>query len=135
MNSQIFDALFAVAKNTDRVANAKMAAAVVRRNKIVSIGVNSRKSNPFTTDFQKHPEAIFPHCEVDAIRIALRNISEEDISKCDLYISRAKLNKRGGEYVTGLAKPCEGCMKAIMKYRPRNVFYTTETDEIKSLDY
>lgn len=133
MKSQIFDTLFSVALNTERVANAKMAAAIVRRNKIIAIGINNTKTNPFITDFKKHPEANFPHCEVEAIRIALRNISEEELSKCDLYISRVKKNRRGGEYVTGLAKPCEGCMKAIMRYKPRNVYYTTDTNEIETL--
>lgn len=133
MKSQIFDTLFSVALNTERVANAKMAAAIVRRNKIIAIGINNTKTNPFIAEFKKHPEANFPHCEVEAIRIALRNISEEELSKCDLYISRVKKNRRGGEYVTGLAKPCEGCMKAIMRYKPRNVYYTTDTNEIETL--
>ena len=71
----------------------KFAAAVVYRNRIVSVGINSMKSHPMQAKYSKNEHAIFLHAEVAAIKNALREIEVDDLSKCDIYITRVKKEK------------------------------------------
>ena len=71
----------------------KFAAAVVYRNRIISIGMNSMKSHPMAAKYGKNEHAIFLHAEVAAIKNALREINVDDFSKCDIYITRVKKEK------------------------------------------
>ena len=105
----------------------KMAAAIVYRNKIISIGMNSMKSHPMAAKYAKNNQAIFLHAEVSAIKNALREIEVDDFAKCDIYIARVKKEKPfTKKYVWGLAKPCIGCQRAIREFGLRKVVYTTD---------
>lgn len=104
----------------------KLAAAVVWNNKIISIGMNSMKSHPLQAKYGKNPHAVFLHAEIDSIKNALREIEVDDFSKCDMYVCRVK--KPGPfskQYIFGLAKPCEGCERAIIAFGMKRVVYTT----------
>jgi len=46
----------------------------------------SLKSHPFQKRWAPHPEAIYTHAEIDAIRNALKR--DEDLTRCTLYIAR-----------------------------------------------
>lgn len=100
----------------------KLAAGVVYRNRLVAVGKNSYKSHPMMTRFGKNPEAIYLHAEVDAIKNALRVLSLQELEKSDILVVRVK--KEGHDYKTCLAKPCEGCMRAIETFNLRQIFYT-----------
>ncbi|NDB61641.1 hypothetical protein EB001_24855, partial [bacterium] len=69
VNEGILHTLAKIAEANDD-SNIRFAAAVVYRNKIVSVGYNRRKSHPFQAKFAKNPEAIFLHAEVHAIKNA-----------------------------------------------------------------
>ena len=97
-----------LAEDTSPVANAKLVALVVRGNELVSVGWNQKKSHPLQKRFSSNPERIFLHAEVDAIIKGFRRGTLED---CDLIIARVK--RDGPDWVSGLAKPCEGCQRAI----------------------
>lgn len=126
VNQGIIDTLFQVATANPHNAE-KMAAAVVRRGKIVSIGINSMKSHPMAAKFGKNEHAIFLHAEVAAIKNALREIEVDDLSKCDIYIVRVKKEKPfTKKYVYGLAKPCSGCERAIAEFGIKSVIYTKD---------
>lgn len=132
VNQTILDTVFKVAAANDEWQRARMAAALVKNNKIVSIGINRKKSDPLQAKFAKNDEAIFLHCEIHAIKTALRDNSLDDIEGSDLYICRAKkhrvdLPNRKYIDVYGLAAPCEGCRRAIAEFGIRNVVYTTDT--------
>jgi deoxycytidylate deaminase len=106
--------------------NAKVSAAIVRNNKIISIGINSKKSHPMQARFGKNEESIYLHAEVAAIRNALREVSVDDLQKMEIYICRVKKPKPfSKKYVWGLAKPCEGCQRAIAEFGLKRVVYTT----------
>jgi tRNA(Arg) A34 adenosine deaminase TadA len=100
----------------------KLAAGVVYKNRLVAVGVNSYKSHPLMTKYGKNPEAIYLHAEVDAIKNALRVLSLQELEKSDILVVRVK--KDGHDYKTCLAKPCEGCARAIEAFNLRNLYYT-----------
>lgn len=109
----------------------KLAAAVVYRNKIVSIGMNSMKSHPLAAKYGKNEHAIFLHAEVAAIKNALREIDVDDFTKCDIYITRVKKEAPfTKKYVWGLAKPCAGCERAIAEFGFKRVIYTCDDGDI-----
>ena len=108
----------------------KFAAAVVYRNRIVSVGMNSMKSHPMAAKYSKNEHAIFLHAEVAAIKNALREIDVDDFSKCDIYITRVK--KDGPftkKYIWGLAKPCPGCERAIAEFGLKKTIYTCDNGD------
>jgi tRNA(Arg) A34 adenosine deaminase TadA len=105
----------------------KFAAAVVYRNRIISIGMNSMKSHPMAAKYGKNEHAIFLHAEVSAIKNALREIDVDDFSKCDIYIARVKKEKPfTKKYVWGLSKPCPGCERAIAEFGFKRTIYTCD---------
>ena len=113
-------------------AEIKMAAAIVRRNRIISIGMNNlNKSHPLAAKFAKSKEAIFPHAEISAIKNALREIDVDDLLKTEMYVCRVKKPKpRSKIWVPGLAKPCEGCRRAILEFGIKRVLYTTDEENV-----
>lgn len=109
-----------ISQDIECVGNQTLAACVVKRNKIISFGHNKKKTHPLQNKFNKHPQAIYLHAEIDAIKNALKRLSVEDLVGSTLYIVRTK--KDGSE---GLAKPCCGCMQAIESFNIGKVIYTT----------
>lgn len=135
VNSSIFDTLSKIASANDEYPRARMAAALVRGNKIMSIGLNRHKSDPLAAKFSKNEDAIYLHAEIHAIKQALRDYSLDDISGADLYVCRVKnhlVNLPNRKYIEtwGLAKPCEGCLRAIAEFNIKNVVYSTDTDRV-----
>ena len=105
----------------------KLAAAVVCRNKIISIGINSMKSHPMAAKYGKNEHAVYLHAEVAAIKNALREIDVDDFSKCDIYITRVKKEAPfTKKFVWGLAKPCIGCERAIAEFGLKRTIYTCD---------
>ena len=105
----------------------KLAAAIVCRNKIISVGMNSMKSHPMAAKYGKNEHAVYLHAEVAAIKNALREIDVDDFTKCDIYITRVKKEAPfTKKYVWGLAKPCAGCERAIAEFGLKRVIYTCD---------
>ena len=105
----------------------KFAAAVVYRNRIISVGMNSMKSHPLQAKYSKNEHAIFLHAEVAAIKNALREMDVDDLSKCELYIARVKKEKPfTKKFVWGLSKPCAGCERAIAEFGLKRTIYTCD---------
>ena len=71
----------------------KLAAAIVWRNRIISVGMNSMKSHPLQAKYSKNMHSVFLHAEIDSIKNALREIDVDVLSKCDIYICRVKKEK------------------------------------------
>lgn len=113
--------------NNESVDGSKHAAAVVIKNKIVGVGVNSYKSHPFANKYSAREGAIYFHAETSAIYDALRYVSKDELKKATLYVAR--VNKNGDD---AMSKPCSGCSRCIEDFGIRNVVYTTE-EGIKTL--
>ena len=135
MNTKIFDETFKLAKSVEPVRGARIAAAVVRRGKIVSYWYNHKKTHPFQTRFCKNPHAVFFHAEVHAIKNALKSVDVEDLSKCELYIVRAKRNSTNKKWITGMSKPCSGCQKCIDLFDLKSVYYSKEGETMWESKY
>ena len=114
----------------------KMACALVYKKYIISIGNNQLKTHPMQSEYSKNEDSIYLHAEIDAIRKALQIISREQLAQCDMYIARVKrADANTDDYVTGLAKPCKGCQKAIRKFGIKNVFYTEDYYDLELQNY
>lgn len=111
-----------IADDVSPIKTARIAAAVVLKGEIISIGVNSYKSDPLQAKYSKNEHAIYLHAEIAAIKKALKRINKEDLKKCDMYIVRRKLDN--GVMCNAMSKPCVGCQRAIDTYRINNVYYT-----------
>lgn len=132
-HEKYFDLLEEVAISNNTISRAKMAAAIVFRRKIVSIGVNSYKTSPFQLKYSKNSYSVYFHAEIAAIKNALRHINIEDFKYSDLLICRIKYFPKMKSFGYGLAYPCEGCLKAISEFGIRNVWYTGEWEEVCQL--
>lgn len=82
-------------------------------------GMNTRKSDPLAAKYGRHPDAIYPHAELNAIKTALWRYKGINLSEMTLYVARVK--KDG---TPALAKPCTGCQRAIMEFGIGNVEWT-----------
>jgi deoxycytidylate deaminase len=106
---------------------ARLAAAIVYRNRIISIGTNQKKSHPFQKKYAPNEDAIYLHAEVSAIKNALRHIDEKVLAKSTLYICRIKrTGARNSPFTWGISKPCTGCQRAIATFNIKTVVYSEE---------
>jgi len=104
---------------------ASVVASIVKNNKVVSFGFNSRKTHPQGKRFAKRVECESIHAEVSAIINAVKKLGSQDLSSCTLYIARSFKSGIGKPRDTqGLAKPCQGCQKAIGAFNISKVYYT-----------
>jgi deoxycytidylate deaminase len=134
MNSRIFQILQRLAAENPGVrGHFKLSAGIVYRNTLIATGLNSYKSHPMMLQFGKNSESIFIHAEIDAIKNALRVISVEQLSKCDLYIMRVKrAGPKNSRWIRANACPCAGCQRAIVNFAIRTVYYTVDQHIIHS---
>jgi tRNA(Arg) A34 adenosine deaminase TadA len=131
--NKFMDICFDLAKINDRVAGARVAAALVYRNReIISIKTNVLKTHPFQAKFSTNPKACFLHAENHVILSALksRDISTSDLEDCALYICRASQTnyKYKNMFYKNIAKPCPGCMRTIIEFNIPAVFYSISND-------
>lgn len=120
--ADIYKVLVRISEDISPIQNARLAAAIVYRGDIISIGYNSMKSDPLQARFSKNEHAIYLHAEIAAIKKALKILSLEEMRKSELHIVRRKL--QNGVFSDGLAKPCAGCERAIETYGINKVYYT-----------
>ena len=108
----------------------KLAACLVIRNEIISVGFNSDKSHPLQKRFAKNNDAIFKHAEVDCIIKALKIVDEDDLKNATLYVYRVKKQNKGDTgWVSGLAEPCPGCQKAIEHFGIKRTVFSLEDEK------
>ena len=113
------DDLCEVAYANPGCGNAKIAAALVKRKKVLSIGVNRMRSHPLQKRFARNRHSIFLHAEIDAIKNALQKYTLKELQGATLMVARVK---RDG--TKALAAPCQGCQKAIEWFGIKDVQYT-----------
>lgn len=133
MNNRVIDMLTRLAVENPGVRDKyKIAAGIVYKKHLVATGINSYKTHPMMWEFGKNQDALFLHAEVDAIKNALRLITQDQLARCDMYIVRVKKEDGKRGWFQGLAKPCRGCQRAIETFNLRNVYYTTDDNKIAS---
>jgi deoxycytidylate deaminase len=127
---KILDTLFDLAvDHEDNPHRAKLSACLMIRDAPIAWGFNSMKSHPFQAQYSRNEESVYWHAENRTLHNALKRYSKSEIAGSTMLIVRAKKNRPGpkGEWVCGLAHPCEGCMKSIAEYQIKKVIYTTDT--------
>lgn len=131
-NVRIFDMLERLAiENPGVQGRFKLAAGVVYKRDLIATGVNSYKTHPLMYNSVYRDGQHHLHAEVDAIKNALRLITQEELARADLYVIRVKrphiASKR---WIKALAKPCPGCQAMIAGFGIRNVFWTEDPKEV-----
>lgn len=91
-----------------------MCAILVTKDGQEYVGYNSRKTHPLAAKFGKNSKSYCLHAEVDAIRKC-----KQDCDGAVLYVARVLKNGS-----PALARPCEGCQRAIMAFNIKNVEWT-----------
>lgn len=107
----------------------KIAAAIIYKNKIISLEHNVDKSHTFQKRFAKNEHAIFFHAETSAIHKALKILGENKISKATLVVVRlssirSKYKQRLIHHALATSKPCEGCSGCIHHYGIKKVIHS-----------
>lgn len=129
---KIIQKLKPIASEHTAVSMARVVAALVYKNRIMTIGYNSTKTHPFATKYAKNEHAIFIHAETDAIRKAKHFMTEQDIAKCTLVVVRVRTTNEefpiSKQEVFGMAKPCPGCQRCIEDFGIKRVVYTQYCD-------
>lgn len=115
------------AEDIEPVSKQRLAAAVLYKGKIISIGFNQMKTHPFAVEYAKNDEAIYLHAETDAIYKAKKKLTEQELRKATLIIVRAKNDINSNKHF-GLAKPCPGCARCIEDHKIKTVIYTDESE-------
>lgn len=110
------------------VRQARVVAALYKRNRLITIAPNLYKSHPLQRKFGKNEQAIFLHAEVNAIRIALREVDIEEFPQLTMYVGRVLKDTS-----LALAKPCVGCQKAIESFNIGTVYYTDYSGSLVKL--
>lgn len=132
VNNSIFTTLSRVAETNDEYSRARLAAAIIKNNRIISFGINRKKSDPLQAKYCKNKEAIYLHAEIHSIKNALKNFDVDELRGSTMYICRVKRpTQYSKKWVWGLAKPCSGCSRALAEFGIKNVIYTTD----KHLEY
>lgn len=121
-DTSMLQLLFNICVKRPPVFRARMAAAVVdKRGRIVSIGLNLKKTNPLAKRY--NPLSGYLHAEMDAILRARRE-GFTDWTRASLYVARAKQEAKGGIYHIGNAMPCPGCAGLIRDFKIGKVIHT-----------
>lgn len=109
-----------VARNNPIKKLPQMGAVIVdKKGKLLSYGINSKKSNPFAAKYGRHPDAIYPHAEISAIKSAIKKGGIEQLEGGTIFVARVKKNG-----TPALAKPCSGCARAIYEFGIHNIIWT-----------
>jgi tRNA(Arg) A34 adenosine deaminase TadA len=113
-----------------------VAAALVHRNKVVSYGVNAMKTHPYQHRYGRNNECVYWHAETLAIYTADKRLGFTKFNKATLYVARLKFNNPDKtKLISGLAKPCSGCMRCISDYGIPRIIYTLDHEETVSEHY
>jgi len=137
-DEKAFELLTDIASDIPKVSNVQISAMLVIKNDIISIGSAVLKSHPFQKRFGKTSHNIFLHAETNCIHRSLRKVDVDELEKATLYICRVKhnFNKENKQNVFGwgIAKPCIGCLRAIVEFNIKRVVYTLDGEHLSWQD-
>ena len=127
---------FRLAKNASEFSDCsiKIGAVLMYKNKVISVGYNTTKSNPIQKAYNVYRNANGReydverqnnglHAEIMALQHAIKN--GINIKKCKLFIySETKYG------MTRLTKPCYACNKYLenIGFQRKNIYYTMNGD-------
>jgi deoxycytidylate deaminase len=111
---------------------ARMACLAVEGNKIIGSGLNSHKTHPlqskynkFRDDFDESGDEVRPklHAEMACLTSISSTLNDlhSNNNNVTIYIGRVKKN-----HTYGMARPCKACMQALKDYGIKHIVYTTD---------
>jgi cytidine deaminase len=92
----------------------------------VSHGVNHEGTHPISKRYARHNHVVGTCAEMEAVIRLLMNHEHELLYGSTVLVARAKREKRGGDWVQGMAKPCEGCINMLMDFKVDQIHYTLD---------
>lgn len=102
----------------------KIGCVIVQRNRIISSGCNTNKTNPLQKRYNKVRFSVDTphrcHAETKALLPLLRQ-KNLDFSHLKVYLYREHAD--GG---LAMSRPCESCMKMLKDYGISHIYYTNE---------
>lgn len=135
------DRSFKLAKNASTFSDCELrvGAIITFKNKVISVGYNMTKSNPLQKEYNKYRSVNGRefdtekqnngiHAECMAIKNATR-LFNGDLSKCNIFVYSER--KDGS---TRLSKPCKACQKLLIDHGIKNVYYTTNNNNLFSYE-
>lgn len=109
-----------------------MCAGLVYKRRLIAVGYNLDRSDPWQQRFGTTPMNIYLHAETRVIKRGLAMIGEEAVAHASLFVCRLRqvVNQKTGKrrFEWGIAKPCQGCQRAIDTYQIKRVYYTMDRD-------
>lgn len=116
-----------LAESNETDQPARMAAGLVWKGSLVSVGTNVRKTHPFQAKYGRNSDSIYLHAEISAIKGALRHIDVDDFRRSTLLVCRLKRpSAQSKSFELAMARPCEGCMRAIADFGIGKVLFTND---------
>lgn len=116
-NVKILHSLLEEAKRHPGVARMKLACCIMHNKRPIAIGINSYKTSPLQLKYRANPYNVYMHAEIEALARATR--VKQHLLGCSAYIVR--VNKLGDP---AMAKPCEGCMSALLAFGVEEIYHT-----------
>jgi tRNA(Arg) A34 adenosine deaminase TadA len=108
-----------LAKKNEVKGLPKMAAIISKRKRIISTGVNQRKTHPLMQRFTDNHLKVHLHAEIDAIKNALKTHRESELKGAEIFVARVM---KSGQ--RGIAKPCAVCQRALDEFGITGVYWT-----------
>lgn len=99
------------------------AAFLVKKNKIIKIGLNKRRTHPVIKKHPYHEGQVGIHAELDVI---LKS-GKKNLRGHDLVVLRVDNNGKLNN-----SKPCAGCSSVIRQFGVENIYYSTSSGNIDS---
>lgn len=103
----------------------KHQAFIIKKNKIIAIGINSMKTHPANLKFAyRFPDGQGTHAEMKA---CLKG-NKKSYKHHEMVVIR--INNNGN---VDMSKPCEGCQNVIKSYKIDTVWYSNKNGEFEIL--
>lgn len=117
-NKRIFNVLHKAAERSEYLHH-RHASCIVYKGRVISTGINQRKSHTLQKQFSGKETKLFLHSEIAAIVKVINRYGSEILKDCELYNLRLT---KGGK--VGISKPCAACSKAIETFGIEKVYWT-----------
>ena len=106
MNIKYVDKIYELALESFKFDEIPVGAIVVKNDKIIGIGINTRHTN----------KSVVGHAEINAIEAACRSVGDWRLEDCELYVTLL---------------PCLMCAGAILESRIKKVYYLCERTNVR----
>lgn len=113
---------------TSKYNGVHIGAVIVKKNTIISVGVNAEKSHPIQKfhNGKRNLGVEEIHHNIHAEIAAIIKAKADSLKGCEVYVYRAKKN---GDL--GMCRPCAACMDALLKAGIKVFHYTTDIGYVK----